>query len=104
MQRIAFLMKVKPGHEEEYRRRHQAVYPELLAALKDAGVSNYSIYLQGRQLFAYMEVEDFAAMARKMGDDQANRRWQEFMAPIMEIELDPATNHPPALEEVFHLD
>jgi len=45
MERVAFVMKVKPGQEAEYRRRHAAVWPEMLRALRDAGCSNYSIYI-----------------------------------------------------------
>ena len=104
MQRIAFLMYVKEGYQEEYRRRHRAVWPELLADLKKAGAHNYSIYLHGTQLFAYMEVEDFDRFVREMARSEANRRWQEYMAPIMEIPLDPETGFPRLLEEVFHLD
>ena len=59
MQRVAFTMRIKPGTEEEYRRRHQLVWPELLADLTRAGCENYSIYLRGTELFAYMEVADF---------------------------------------------
>ena len=54
MQRIAFIMRIKPGTQEEYRRRHQQVWPELLADLKRAGCQNYSIYLRDTELFAYM--------------------------------------------------
>ena len=64
MERIAFTMRVKPGQEQEYRRRHEAVWPAMLEALKAAGCRNYSIYMKGQDLFAYMEVEDFQAFLR----------------------------------------
>jgi L-rhamnose mutarotase len=104
MQRIAFTMHIKPGTEEEYRRRHQHVWPELLADLKRAGCSNYSIYLQGLTLFAYMEVEDFQRFLATMSSSQASERWEEQMSDILVRETDPATNFPFVLSEVFHLD
>jgi len=64
VERIAFTMRVKPGQEMEYRRRHAAVWPEMMRALKDAGCSNYSIYMKGRDLFAYMELDDFHRFKR----------------------------------------
>ena len=104
MQRIAFTMHIRPGTQEEYRRQHQAVWPELLADLNAAGCHNYSIYLRGTELFAYMEVEDFPTFLRKMGESQADQRWQAHMGDILIRDLEGATGFPPTLEEVFHLD
>ena len=104
MQRIAFTMHIKPGSEEEYRRRHQQVWPELLADLKSAGCHNYSIYTRGLDLFAYMEVEDFQRFLRVMAASQASQRWEEHMSDILVRETDPATGFPYVLPEVFHLD
>ena len=104
MQRIAFVMKVRPGQEEEYRRRHQAVWPEMLRALKDAGSSNYSIFMRGRELFAYMEIEDFDALRRALAGSEASQRWETHMAGIMERAILPETGFHELLPEVFHLD
>ena len=103
MQRIAFTMRIRPGTQEEYRRRHQAVWPELLADLTAAGCHNYSIYLRGEDLFAYMEVENFSAYLQKMATSEASRRWEQQMSDILIRDLDSATGFPPTLEEVFHL-
>ena len=104
MQRIAFTMKIKPGSEEEYRWRHQQVWPELLADLKQAGCSQYSIYMRGLELFAYMEVEDFQRYLTVMATSQASEHWEQYMSDILIRETDPATGFPPVLPEVFHLD
>ncbi len=104
MQRVAFTMKIKPGYEEEYRVRHQHVWPELLADLKKAGCHNYSIYPQGLDLFAYMEVDDFQRFLDSMSKSEANDRWQHFMSEIMTTDSDPHTGFPYVLPEVFHLD
>ena len=104
MQRIAFTMKIKPGTEQEYRRRHQHVWPELLADLKKAGCSRYSIYIRGLELFAYMEVEDFQRFLSTMAASQASERWEQHMSDILIRETDPTTGFPHVLPEVFHLD
>jgi L-rhamnose mutarotase len=104
MERVAFVMKVRRGHEAEYRRRHAAVWPEMLRALKDAGCSNYSIYRKGRDLFAYMEVDDFQSFKRDMSGNPDAQRWEAQMAPIMEQAIQPDTGFHEVLPEVFHLD
>ena len=104
MQRIAFTMKIKAGSEQEYRRRHQQVWPELLADLKHAGCARYSIYMQGLDLFAYMEVEDFQRFLSSMATSQVSERWEQYMSDILIREIDPTTGFPSVLPEVFHLD
>jgi L-rhamnose mutarotase len=86
MARHLYLMQCKPGCEKEYVERHKAVFPELLASLKRVGVRDYSIFMRGTQLYAYMVVDDFKAAMKELSDDPANRRWQEFMEDIMVTE------------------
>ena len=104
MQRVAFIMRIKPGTQEEYRRRHQQVWPELVTDLKRAGCQNYSIYLRGTELFAYMEVEDFQRYLEIMEASRASQRWEAKMSDILIRETEADTGFPPVLEEVFHLD
>lgn len=106
MQRVAFVMRVKEGQQEEYIRRHQEVWQEVLADLKRAGVHKMSIFMSGLQLFLYMEVEDYAAAARILAESDDSVRWEEYMAPIMESATgdayDPANAYPEGLPEVFY--
>jgi L-rhamnose mutarotase len=97
-------MRVRLGQEAEYRRRHQAVWPEMLQALKDAGCSNYSIFMRGRELLAYMEVRDFDALRQALAASEASQRWEAHMAGIMEQAIMPETGFHELLPEVFHLD
>jgi L-rhamnose mutarotase len=104
MQRIAFLMRIQPGTEDEYERRHAAVWPEMLAELKSAGCHNYSIFRSGLRLFAYLEVEDLHAYLQYLAASEVAARWEAFMGDILLREVDPTTGFPPLLSEVFHLD
>ena len=101
--RVAFVMKLNPGHTEEYRLRHDAAWPELLDLLKTYGIANYSIHLHEgtNQLFAILEAEDPARLDA-LPDEPLMRRWWEHMRDIMETEADGRPVQEP-LVEVFHL-
>jgi L-rhamnose mutarotase len=103
-ERIGFVMRLLPGQEAEYRARHDAVWPELLADLKAAGARNYSIFLRDDDLFAYLEVDDFDAFTRRMATSEANARWQAEMARLIDPLTDPATGFHTRIPEVFHLE
>jgi len=104
MERVGFTMRLLPGAEAEYRRRHAAVWPEMLAALKAAGARDYSIFIRDDDLFAYLEVEDFGAFRAAMAANPINDRWQADMASLIDPLTDPATGFHRRLDEVFHLD
>ncbi len=106
MERVAFLLKIKPGVMSEYRRRHEQIWEEMLAALRQAGATNYSIFRAPDELtlFAYLEAEpDFASMVARINADPVNERWQEYMRDIMDPEVDPVTGWAPRLPELFHI-
>lgn len=104
MQRVAFIINLKPGHEEEYKRRHDEIWPEMTEALRNAGMRNYSIFLAGAQLFAYLETEDFDRMVRTISADPVNARWQEYMQDLISVDTDPDTGFARLLPEMFHID
>jgi len=104
MTRVAFVMSVNRGAEEEYRRRHDALWPEMRKALKEHGVRNYSIFFHPvtSQLFAYAEVEDVARW-KEIASTEVCRRWWAHMKDIMPANPDNSPVSEP-LVEVFHLD
>jgi L-rhamnose mutarotase len=104
MERIGFVMKLLPGADDEYRHRHAAVWPELLAELKAAGARNYSIFLRGEDLFGYLEVADLERFQDDMAASAVNARWQADMERLIDPRIDPATGFHQRLDEVFHLD
>ncbi len=104
MMRNAFTMKLKAGFEEEYKKRHDEIWPELRAELSRAGVSDYSIYLNEHTLtlFAFQKLS-----ADNTADDLPNtaivKKWWAYMADIMETHPDNSPVCTP-LHEVFHMD
>ncbi len=104
MERIGFSMRILPGKEAEYVRRHASVWPEMLATLKEAGVRNYSIFRGGTDLFGYLEVDDFDRFRSVVNGSEANARWQMDMARLIDPMTDPETGFHQRLEELFHLD
>jgi len=104
MKRFAFKMFLKPGCEEEYQKRHAALWPELKKQIKEAGVNNYSIYWDKdtNNLFAYQEIEGEQS-SQDMGADEITQKWWEYMADIMETNPDNSPVTIP-IKEVFHLD
>jgi L-rhamnose mutarotase len=102
--RLAFKMKLKPGFEEEYKKRHAALWPELAQLLKSSGISNYSIFLdrETNLLFA-VQTMDGNAGSQDLGHTEIVKKWWAFMADIMETNPDHSPVTQP-LTEVFHLD
>ncbi len=103
MERIGFVMRLRDGAESEYRRRHDEIWPEMVAELKAAGAQNYSIFLRGDDLFGYLEVDDFTAFRRHMDRSPVNARWQAEVAALIDPLTDPVTGFHQRVEEVFHL-
>ncbi|MEP1208101.1 MAG: L-rhamnose mutarotase [Rhizobiaceae bacterium] len=103
MQKYAFKMQLNPGCEAEYRKRHDQIWPELVALLKEAGVSDYSIHLDAETnaLFAVLRREDDHSMA-DLPNTAVMKKWWAHMADIMETQPD---NKPVVTEltNVFHM-
>src|SRR5512147_1353072 len=104
MKRHAFKMKLKPGVVAEYKNRHAEIWPELSAAIRDAGISDYSIFLDEETLtlFAVQKQADDNTAA-DLPNHPIVKKWWANMAPLMEVNPD---NSPRCddLKEVFHLD
>jgi L-rhamnose mutarotase len=103
MQKYAFRMRLNPGQEAEYKRRHDEIWPDLAALLKDSGVSDYSIYLDREtgHLFGVLWRSDDHAMD-DLPSHPIMRRWWAHMADIMETNPDGSPVAVP-LEPMFHL-
>jgi len=104
MQRVATNMRVRPGMEHEYVRRHAEVWPEVLQGITGYGIHRYSIFLSGQELFSYFEVDDLGRAMSLAAADPVNQRWQEYMAPLMDVASGISDGSTSYLAEVFHLD
>lgn len=103
MQRLAFKMKLYPGYEAEYKKRHDELWPDLEALLKETGISEYSIFLDEEThcLFGVLKADDPAKMD-SLPDHPVMRKWWAYMADIMESNADNSPVSIP-LKEVFFL-
>jgi len=103
MQKRTFVLRLAPGMEQEYIRRHQAIWPEMVAMLRQAGICNYSIWLWRDLLFGYYQSEDLQRTdaVKAMSDVQA--RWSRYMADIITA-TDTDGEPLPAPQCVFRLD
>jgi len=103
MHRIAFKMKLFKGKKEEYRKRHDAIWPELKSLLKTTGIAEYSIYLDDETniLLGVLKIEDPLKLD-ELPNHPVMKKWWEYMKDIMETNED---NSPvsTSLKEVFYL-
>ncbi|MBK8028367.1 MAG: L-rhamnose mutarotase [Chloroflexi bacterium] len=111
MQRFGQIIRLKPEKYDEYKRLHAAVWPEVLAKLREANITNYSIYHRGGLLFAYFEYvgSDFATDMAKVGDDPRTHEWWAVTDPCQqpfEGDSQGSTegNWWLPMEELFHID
>lgn len=106
MPRVCFLARIRPDRLEEYRARHEHVWPEMLDALHRSGWNNYSLFLAPDGLLVgYLETDDFAAAQAAMAATEVNARWQAEMAEFFEGVGDRRPDEGFfILDEVFNLD
>lgn len=105
MERICFLLQVRPEKLDEYKKRHQQVWPEMLQALTHAGWRNYSLFLRDDGLLVgYLETPDFKQALLQMEQADVNERWQRDMQPFFTGLAGRPDQAMMRLEEIFHLD
>lgn len=104
MQRLAFKMYLNEGQKQEYKKRHDAIWPELKKLLKDAGVSEYSIFLdeETNSLFAFQKVSGEAG-SQDLGQTEIVQKWWAYMKDVMKANSDNSPVSVP-LEELFYME
>ena len=104
MKRIAFKMYLNEGQKQEYKKRHDEIWPELKKMLKESGVSDYSIFFdeETSTLFAVQKVSGEGG-SQDLGKTEIVKKWWDFMADIMKTNPDHSPVTVP-LEEVFYLE
>lgn len=105
MQRVCFILQVRPERLPEYKERHKHVWPDMLGALSKTGWHNYSLFLrEDGMLIGYLETPDFEAALKGMESAEVNARWQKEMSPFFMAVAGRPDENMVALEEVFHLE
>lgn len=105
MEKYAWKAIVKEGCLDEYCKRHNEIWPEMVEVLKKAGICNYTIWNVGNELFGYYECENGIEYSSKVQAESAVvDKWNEFMKDVMIMELDPITGAQPQLKKVFELE
>ncbi len=104
MARGAFVLRIKPERVADYVAAHAAVWPEMRAAISEAGIRNYSIFLheEDNLAFGYLEADDLDASFATLAATEVNARWQDAMADLLERRV--ADAGPTSLPEIFRLD
>ena len=104
MQRLAFKMYLNEGQKEEYKKRHDEIWPELKQLLKNAGVSEYSIFLDEETniLFAFQKLSGDGG-SQDLGQTEIVQKWWAFMKDVMKVNPDNSPVTVP-LEEVFYME
>ena len=104
MKRVAFKMKLKPGFTEEYKKRHDEIWEELLKVLEEAGIYDYSIFLdeETNVLFVFQKLKD-GNSADQLPEKDVMKKWWDYMSDLMETNAD---SSPVCidLKEVFHME
>ena len=97
-------MQLKPGNQPEYIRRHEQIWPEVSGLLKEAGILDYSIFLdiETDTLFAVQKISGISD-SQHLGDKEIMKKWWEYMSDIMVTNPDLSPVSTP-LQEVFHMD
>jgi L-rhamnose mutarotase len=105
MPRFAFKLRIREEAIEEYEREHTRVWPEMLRKLKEVGISDYSIFRRGQDLFLCLTVDDFERAWTELDRDPVNQRWQQHMSRLFEPVpgLNPGERFA-MMKEVFRLE
>jgi L-rhamnose mutarotase len=105
MERYAWKARIIEGKLQEYVRRHDEIWQEMLEVLKNAGIKNYTIWNVGNELFGYYECEkgiEYAAKVQR--ESPVVERWNEYMKDVMVMDTDPETGAQPLLKQVFFME
>lgn len=104
MERVCFTFEIYPDKQEEYKQRHDEIWPEMVDALKESGFSNYTLFRRDTTIYAYVECQPDKEMAfERMGSTEVNQRWSEWFQDVI-VKLTDDEGRLLFAEEVWHLD
>jgi L-rhamnose mutarotase len=104
MERLCFSFEIYEGTEDEYKKRHDEIWPELVADIQAAGFRNYSLFRRGTTVVGYAECEpDVATAFAKLGPSESNAKWSEWFREVI-VNLTDNRGELLRMQEVWHLD
>lgn len=103
MERRIWKAHVHPGKLEDYIRCHDQIWPEMVEALRSAGIQNYSIWNNGDELIGYYECPDLRTADEYRAENEAVRRWNDVMKDIMSMDTDAETGRTIKYQQIFEL-
>lgn len=103
MPQYAWVLEIRSGCEDEYKRRHDEIWPDVVAETRNAGIHNYTIFRHDLTLIGYFETDNLEQSIKMLTEGEANRRWDAFMEPIMKVEIDEVTGFPFLLSKVWRM-
>ena len=101
-QRAGFVLHVRPNRIDAYVEAHRRVWPEMLDALREAGIRTYTIFRAGEDVFGYFEADDLEAADRFLAGQEVSARWQDAMAEFLQERV--PDGGPAPLEQIFRLE
>jgi L-rhamnose mutarotase len=96
--------RLKPGAEARYEKAHEAVWPDILAAIRAVGITKWLIFRDGLDLFHFIECEDYERAIAELARNPINQRWQAEMAPMMAVAHDYSGQSNDRLPIIFDLN
>ncbi len=102
MERYAWHAAVLPGKMEEYVRRHDAIWPEMLEMFRQAGIQNYTIWQSGNELFGYYECDDLKKALAVQKDAAVSARWRAYMQDVIWMQHHAQNGAQPEMQQVFY--
>ncbi len=104
MERYAWKAIVLDGKLDEYKKRHDNIWPEMVEVLRKAGIRNYTIWNVGNELFGYYECDSVEEAAKVQAESSVVDKWNEYMKDVMVMEMDPETGAQPLMKQMFFLE
>lgn len=95
--------RLKVGMQSEYKRRHDEIWPEMISMMKEAGISNYSIWNSGEDLFQCFEVENIDRCRRVIAGSEVKKRWDDYMKDIIYVDASSSSSFSADMELMFYM-
>ncbi len=102
MERVAFRIRLRPGMQDEYKKRHDNLWPEMTEVLNEAGIHNYTIWNVENDLFGYYETSDSAYSNSVLANSAVVDRWNRYMEAVIVFDIDSKTGTLPEMKLVFY--